>query len=330
MKIFQHLAWIAAALILGSAVSHAQQLMLPNVDFATYEQEAIEAVKQLPRKGGFKKNENYYHLYFFAASKREGVEWDNIKTQADFIRALDFQTPVKFEGYSEPTNIFADYIYTDKGKVRWVYANGEASVVDPKKQSGNSPQNKFMQVAMYQYQIVFVVEGLPQDVFFGIKDGVVYVTDHVIWEAYDTQTFAECLEMGTFRRIVNGQSGAAMLSTKEDDLVEGLATPPTFQGGDINRFRSWFSSEISKLLQLGIDISSTKTVLSFVVGLDGSVEQVTIESTDNIEMAKMGVQVLQNAPRWTPGLRSNGEPVKVSYKLPFNIDVKNASTVGAS
>ena len=88
---------------------------------------------------------------------RQDVDWSNIKNQADFIRAIDIQTPVLFDGYQAPTNIYADYIYDSKGKMRWIYADGKATKVDLT-ETGNSPQNFLVEVARLQYQMVFVIK----------------------------------------------------------------------------------------------------------------------------------------------------------------------------
>lgn len=327
MRALRHLIPIITLLMCGHNSLWAQQLVLPQIDFAAYESAAIEAVKKLPRKGKYKRKESYNHLYFFAASKREGVTWANIKNQADFIRALDFQTPVQFEGYQAPTNIYADYIYDSKGNMRWIYADGKASRVN-RKEGGNSPQNTLIEIARKGFQLVFVVEGTPKGLFFGIKDGVVYATRHVIWEAYDTNPIDTCVKMKILERLLTGNMEAKFMyheTHNEQAAATGISKAPSFLGGDIQTFGSWLNDEIQRVGAANPNtISSTRTLLEFIIGKDGSIEDIVVKDTDNMDMANLVIQILQNAPKWTPTLNNDGEPMKIRLQLPVDIQLKLA------
>lgn len=322
---------LVIALLYSGNTLYAQNFMLPDIDFASFEKEALDAVQKLPHKGGFKKKEVYYHLYVFAAQMRENIDWGNIKTQADFIRAIDIQTPVLFDGYTTPTNIYADYIYDSEGNMRWIYADGKATKVDLT-ETGNSPQNFLIEVARLQYQMVFVLkEALPQKAFFGIKDGVAYMTFHLMWEAYDTYTIQQSIALHILEPIATGK----IVHIKKDNLdgepttpqdlstitrVDTLATMPTFMGGGLDKFREWFMGKF--LPRIPNDLSqSVKIIIGFVVGTDGNVENVDIQYTDNVELAQIAVNIVKNAPQWTPGIH-NGEPIRTHYSLPIQIEVK--------
>lgn len=311
---------------------HAQQLMLPNIDFVQFEEEALKAVQKLPRKGGFNKSETYNHLYIFAAQMRDSMMWDNIKTQTDFIRNIDFQKPVQFDGYNTPTNIYADYIYDSEGNMRWIYADGKATKVDLS-QTGNSPQNFLVEVAKLQYQMVFVLkEALPQKAFFGIKNGVAYISYHLMWEAYDTYTIKQCIELNTLKPIItNTFDKTKRLDHIQEQLqgynktvkVDSISTMPTFMGGDLNKFRVWFQKQFnnhSKHIT-----RNTNILLKFTIGTDGWVETVEIIQADDINLAQIAAQIVKESPQWTPGMH-DGEPVRVYYQLPISIKVENRTT----
>ncbi len=313
------LSILIATILCGSSL-RAQKFVLPNIDFVAFEQEALEAVRRLPRKGGFKKNENYNHLYFFAAQMRKGVDWDKIETQADFIHAIDIQTPVLFEDREEPTNIYADYIYNSNGEMQWIYADGKAVRVDLK-QTGNSPQNILIEIARQQYQMVFVIKEFdPTTQFFGIRDGKVYLTRHLIWESYDTYPISDLLANNSLRRNITSETPESQNGNGEEDEI----IHPKFMDGDISAFRSWFQSETkSKIPQK--ELENADILLKFTVGTDGFVERVEIEKANNIDLAQQMVTIVKSSPQWTPGTR-NGEPAKFIYMLPIAVKVTHQST----
>lgn len=325
---------LVIALLHSGNTTCAQNFILPDIDFEAFEQEALEAVQKLPRKGGFKKKEVYNHLYVFAAQMRQDVDWSTIKNQADFIRAIDIQTPVLFDGYQAPTNIYADYIYDSKGKMRWIYADGKATKVDLT-ETGNSPQNFLVEVARLQYQMVFVIkEFLPQKAFFGIKDGVAYMSYHLIWEAYDTYSIQESIDLQKLEKIATGNKIAMKMSGVEQEpntTQAQYSTPsimPTFMGGGLEMFREWFTKEFTSQIPDNTSISA-QMVLDFAVGKDGNIEFVKIVHTNNIELSKIAVDIIKCSPQWSPGMHE-GEAVRVYYRLPIEIKTKHTSEIEPS
>jgi protein TonB len=91
-------------------------------------------------------------------------------------------------------------------------------------------------------------------------------------------------------------------------------------GGGLDKFREWFMGKFSP--RIPNDLSqSVKIIIGFIVGTDGNVENVDIQYTDNVELAQIAVNIVKNAPQWTPGIH-NGEPARTHYSLPIQIGVK--------
>lgn len=314
-------------IVVGALLCHttleAQRLVLPNIDFVALDQEAMATVQALPRKGGFKKGETYYHLFFFGAQKREGVEWSDIKSQSDFIRAIDFQTPVQFNDRELPTNIYADYIYDSRGMMKWVYADGKATKVDSKQTSGNTPQNILVEIAKQQYQLVFVLKESTPDIpqFFGIRDGEICMTRHIIWEAYDTHSISSLIEDNLLEQLITGKKKSVEQRTNEEgEKTDSLTVMPTFMGGGLNKFRAWFMEEFNTSA-LKLDFGETSVVLKFSVDTEGFVDNVEIISCDNIELAQHAVEIVKRSPQWTAGYRGD-EAVKTYFQLPIKISIE--------
>lgn len=316
---FLRLLIVVCALLCHTTLE-AQRLVLPNIDLEAFNQEAMAAVQTLPRKGGIKKNETYFHLYFFGAQKRNGVEWSDIKSRSDFIRAIDLQSPVQFDDREQPTNIYADYIYDISGMMRWVYADGKATKVNPK-QAGNSPQNILVEIAKQQYQMVFVLKESnysDQFHFFGIRDGEIFMTRHIIWEAYDTYSISSLIEDNNLERFITGKKKSLEEQMKEGvEEADSLTVMPTFMGGGLNKFRAWFMDEFNTSA-LELDFGETSVVLKFSVDTEGFVDNVEILSCDNIELAQQAVEIVKRSPQWTAGYRGD-EAVKTYFQLPIKI-----------
>ena len=318
---FLRLLIVACALLCHTTLE-AQRLVLPNIDLEAFNQEAMAAVQTLPRKGGIKKDEPYFHLYFFGAQKRNGVEWSDIKSQSDFIRAIDFQNPVQFDDREQPTNIYADYIYDISGMMRWVYADGKATKVKPK-QTDNSPQNILVEIAKQQYQMVFVLkESNYSDHFhfFGIRDGEIFMTRHIIWEAYDTYSISSLIEDNNLERFITGKKKSLEEQMKEGvDDADSLTVMPTFMGGGLNKFRAWFVEEFDTSNLIGF--TEIKIILKFSVDTEGFVDNVEIVECNDLEMAQQAVELVRNSPQWTPGIRGE-EAVRTHFLLPITIKIE--------
>ena len=99
-----------------------------------------------------------------------------------------------------------------------------------------------------------------------------------------------------------------------EKVFEVVEQPPSFPGGDavlmeyLNNNINYPAIAVENLIQ-------GKVTCSFVVGKDGSIQDVRVERSVDGSLDKEAVRVIKSMPRWIPG-RQGGNAVKVKYYLP--------------
>ncbi|OOQ60228.1 energy transducer TonB [Mucilaginibacter pedocola] len=103
-------------------------------------------------------------------------------------------------------------------------------------------------------------------------------------------------------------------------IIKEVDNPPEYPGGT-----EAFSKYISKNLKypevarmIGIE---GKLILSFVVGRDGKITDITPVNCIGAGCEAEAVKVLQESPNWKPGFQS-GRPVRVQYYVPIGFSVE--------
>ncbi len=97
------------------------------------------------------------------------------------------------------------------------------------------------------------------------------------------------------------------------DVVEQM---PSFPGG-ISGLRTYLNQNIRYPAEAQENCVQGRVVVSFVVGKDGHISDVTVLRSVDPSLDKEAVRVIRNMPRWTPG-KQGGEPVKVRYNVPVS------------
>lgn len=93
---------------------------------------------------------------------------------------------------------------------------------------------------------------------------------------------------------------------------------PTFQGGDLNSFRTWAMMQLrypSEAREKGIQ---GDVIAQFVIDTDGSVRAediVILKSADKL-LSDEVLRVISKSPKWSPGYQK-GRAVKVKYIIPL-------------
>ena len=90
---------------------------------------------------------------------------------------------------------------------------------------------------------------------------------------------------------------------------------PKFRGGDENNFSKWVGQNIVYPEVAKENGVQGKVTLSFVVGTDGRVTEVTVLRGIDPALDKEAVRIVSSSPLWTPG-RQRDKPVKVRYNFP--------------
>lgn len=102
-------------------------------------------------------------------------------------------------------------------------------------------------------------------------------------------------------------------SNRVYDVVEQM---PSFSGG-ISGLRTYLNQNIRYPAEAQENCVQGRVVVSFVVGKDGHISDVTVLRSVDPSLDKEAVRVIRNMPRWTPG-KQGGEPVKVRYNVPVS------------
>lgn len=102
-------------------------------------------------------------------------------------------------------------------------------------------------------------------------------------------------------------------SNRVYDVVEQM---PSFPGG-ISGLRTYLNQNIRYPAEAQENCVQGRVVVSFVVGKDGHISDVTVLRSVDPSLDKEAVRVIRNMPRWTPG-KQGGELVKVRYNVPVS------------
>ena len=107
----------------------------------------------------------------------------------------------------------------------------------------------------------------------------------------------------------------------EEEIFVTAEEMPTFQGGDLSKFRNWVQSNV-KYPQIALENGiQGNVVIKFVVEKDGKLSNIQVLQTPDKTLADAAVQVLQKSPKWKPGKQRN-KPVRVTYTLPISFQIK--------
>lgn len=109
----------------------------------------------------------------------------------------------------------------------------------------------------------------------------------------------------------------------EDDQPFLIAeTMPSFQGGDLNKFRAWVQQNIRfPQIALANGIQG-RVVLSFVIEKDGRLTNIQVLQSPDRSLSDEAIRVLSKSPKWSPGKQRN-QVVRVKYTLPVDFRVQN-------
>jgi protein TonB len=110
-----------------------------------------------------------------------------------------------------------------------------------------------------------------------------------------------------------------VVEEKTYDIFD-IQKPPSFPGGEKELMK--YLADNIKYPALARENNITGTAaLSFVVGKDGSVSDVSILKDPGGGCGKEAVRVVQSMPKWIPG-EANGNAVKVRYTLPVRFKLE--------
>lgn len=130
------------------------------------------------------------------------------------------------------------------------------------------------------------------------------------------EDFADDLEITT--QVVE----VAEEEIEDDQPFIKVEKMPSFQGGDLNKFRNWVQERVRYPQIAQENGVSGKVVLSFVVEKDGTLTNIEVLQSPDRSLADEAVRVLKTSPKWEPGQQRN-QPVRVKYTLPVDFRIQN-------
>ena len=130
------------------------------------------------------------------------------------------------------------------------------------------------------------------------------------------EDFADDLEINT--QVVEVEEE----EIEDDQPFIKVEKMPSFQGGDLNKFRNWVQERVRYPQIAQENGVSGKVVLSFVVEKDGTLTNIEVLQSPDRSLADEAVRVLKTSPKWEPGQQRN-QPVRVKYTLPVDFRIQN-------
>jgi protein TonB len=95
---------------------------------------------------------------------------------------------------------------------------------------------------------------------------------------------------------------------------------PSFPGGDAAMYK-WLGDNMNYPAAAAEEGVSGKVTVQFIVEKDGSITNVHVVRGKHPALDAEAKRVVSKMPKWTPG-RNNGQPVRVTYNLPVNFQLK--------
>ncbi|MBQ4499130.1 MAG: energy transducer TonB [Alistipes sp.] len=108
---------------------------------------------------------------------------------------------------------------------------------------------------------------------------------------------------------------------EEEEIFVNAEEMPTFQGGDLSKFRNWVQSNV-RYPQIALENGiQGNVVIKFVVEKDGKLSNIQVLQSPDKTLSDAAVAVLQRSPKWKPGKQRN-KPVRVTYTLPVSFKIQ--------
>jgi len=183
--------------------------------------------------------------------------------------------------------------------------------LEPPKEEIYVPPSPPPRQAIHVEEIVKYVPPVVVDSIIPIENTQL-TTDEYINQTTDERT--DVIGKGSGENLGSGQEG-----TESDEPFFLVEVMPSFQGGGIEKFRTWVLKHAT-YPQAAYEKNIKGTVyLTFVVEKDGTVSNITVVQGIDPLLDDEAVKVISKSPSWNPGLQ-RGEAVRVRYAIKLNFN----------
>ena len=118
------------------------------------------------------------------------------------------------------------------------------------------------------------------------------------------------------------QDNKVVVAEKEEPekVFEVVEVPPSFPGGEAELMK-YLKDHINYPVVAQENNIQGKVTIQFVVGRDGSVQDVSVARSVDPSLDKEAVRVVKSMPKWIPG-KQGGTAVRVKYFVPVNFKLQ--------
>jgi periplasmic protein TonB len=150
----------------------------------------------------------------------------------------------------------------------------------------------------------------------------------VVADLKETETVVLPEDMGGNEALPPPPDVNTIPEIKHDEVVQEepvfvvVEENATFQGGDINTFRTWVMEHTrypESAREMGIE---GKVIVQFVINSNGSIEKVSVLRELDPACDAEAIKVIKSSPKWVPG-KQGGKPVKQQFVLPIVFKLQN-------
>ncbi len=104
----------------------------------------------------------------------------------------------------------------------------------------------------------------------------------------------------------------------EEQVFVKVECMPSFAGGDLNTFRTWFGGEFKYPAIAAENGIQGRVVVRFVIEKDGRLTNIEFLQSPDPVFNEEVVRVLEKSPKWSPGYQQD-RPVRVCYVFPIDV-----------
>jgi periplasmic protein TonB len=152
----------------------------------------------------------------------------------------------------------------------------------------------------------------------------------VVEEVVDQKSmdFATPDDVGSNDAPPENQIVTLEVEKKKDDVVQEepvfvvVEENATFQGGDLNTFRTWVMEHTKypeSAREMGIE---GRVIVQFVINSTGHIENVKVLRELDPACDQEAIRVIKSSPKWVPG-KQGGRAVKQQFVLPIVFKLQN-------
>ena len=179
--------------------------------------------------------------------------------------------------------------------------------------------NTFSSVVVYKsYKDEFSKYGITEE---QAKNGVVVIELKKEGEVNAAQSETKSADI----KVVGYSTRAKDSAQQQQDLpfikVEKM---PTFQGGDLNKFRNWMQAQIQYPAEAAAKGVSGRVIFEFVVEKDGTPTSFNVLRSPDALLSAEVERVFKNSPKWEAGTQM-GEKVRVKYTVPIVFNMQGTA-----